>query len=93
MINEPAYNRKKFEDWIIEAVQEIPLYCDEWTNFNPSDPGITTLENLTALQIIQENYIKQLPTSLREDMLRITGLKSEAGKCAKAGSSWYNNLL
>ena len=83
MINEPAYNRKKFEDWIIEAVQEIPLYCDEWTNFNPSDPGITTLENLTALQIIQENYIKQLPTSLREDMLRITGFKSEAGKCAK----------
>lgn len=83
MINEPTYEKKKFEDWIVEAVQEIPLYCDEWTNFNPSDPGMTILENLTAMQIIQENYITQLPTSLREDMLGITGFKSEPGKCAK----------
>ena len=27
-----------------EAIRLIPQYCPEWTNFNPSDPGITLIE-------------------------------------------------
>ena len=37
-----------------ENISKIPIYTDEWTNFNPSDPGITILENLAGIQIIQQ---------------------------------------
>ncbi len=35
---------KNYEDLIDELVQSIPNFSAEWTNFNPSDPGITLLE-------------------------------------------------
>ena len=41
---------KSYEERMTEAIAQIPLYSDEWTNFNVSGPGITILENLTALR-------------------------------------------
>jgi len=35
---------KNYEDLIDELVQSIPNFSADWTNFNPSDPGITLLE-------------------------------------------------
>lgn len=35
---------KNYEDLIDELVQSIPHFSADWTNFNPSDPGITLLE-------------------------------------------------
>ena len=43
-----------FENLIEEARKQIPLYTKEWTNFNPSDPAETILENLSAFSILQQ---------------------------------------
>lgn len=40
----PNLDDKTFEQLMEEARAVIPRYSREWTNFNPSDPGITLLE-------------------------------------------------
>jgi hypothetical protein len=47
MIPAPKLDDRTYADLVAEAMRLIPRYCPEWTNHNPSDPGITLLE-LTA---------------------------------------------
>ena len=84
MISDAALDGKSYEEYLAEAVRDIPLYCREWTNFNPADPGMTILENLTAFQMLQQNYIHQIPESMDEAVMALMGLHAGEGKCAKA---------
>jgi hypothetical protein len=47
MIPTPKLDDRSYADIMSEALRLIPRYCPDWTNHNPSDPGITILE-LTA---------------------------------------------
>ena len=47
MIPSPKLDDRTYADIVAEAMRLIPRYCPEWTNHNPSDPGITLIE-LTA---------------------------------------------
>src|SRR5438046_9796624 len=47
MIPSPKLDDRTYGDIVAEAMRLIPRYCPEWTNHNPSDPGITLVE-LTA---------------------------------------------
>ncbi len=47
MIPAPKLDDRTYADIVAEAMRLIPRYCPEWTNHNPSDPGVTILE-LTA---------------------------------------------
>ena len=40
----PAIDDRRFKDLMAEAISLIPRYNKEWTNYNPSDPGIALLE-------------------------------------------------
>ncbi|MBZ0303571.1 MAG: hypothetical protein K8J31_27780 [Anaerolineae bacterium] len=40
----PSLDDRTFDDLVEEARALIPLYAPEWTNHNPSDPGITLIE-------------------------------------------------
>src|SRR5204863_8570690 len=44
MIPAPKLDDRTYADIVAEALRLIPRYCPEWTNHNPSDPGITVLE-------------------------------------------------
>ncbi|CAN1212797.1 putative baseplate assembly protein [Tumidithrix helvetica PCC 7403] len=35
---------RTFQDLVNECLLRIPRYCPEWTNYNPSDPGVTLIE-------------------------------------------------
>ncbi len=50
MLNDRFGEEKTYEELLSEALMKIPFYSEEWTNRNPSDPGITILENLTAFE-------------------------------------------
>jgi len=40
----PNLDDRTYDDLIQEALGLIPSYAQEWTNYNPSDPGITLIE-------------------------------------------------
>lgn len=48
----PRLDSKTYQNLIDEMVNSIPKYNKEWTNFNPSDPGITILELLAYISEI-----------------------------------------
>ena len=57
---------REYKDIMEECLLRIPRYCPEWTNYNPSDPGITTIEMFAWLthqmllrfnQVPRRNYI------------------------------------
>jgi hypothetical protein len=40
----PNLDDRRYEDLVAEAISLIPTYAPEWTNHNPSDPGVTLVE-------------------------------------------------
>ncbi len=65
----PNLDDRSFEEVVDEAIKLIPKYCPDWTDFNPSDPGITIIELLAWMtemiiyrlnRVPEKNYIKFL---------------------------------
>ena len=76
-------NDKTYQELISEAIMQIPLYTTEWTNFNPSDPGMTILENLTAFEALQQETIRQVTPQIRQKLLKMLGFTERKGRCAR----------
>ncbi|MCD7738362.1 MAG: baseplate J/gp47 family protein [Lachnospiraceae bacterium] len=83
MLNSRNLDDRTYEELLAEAYTEIPMYSEEWTNFNPSDPGVTILENLTAFQILQQNRINEITPAVRQKLLEMVGFRSQKGRCAR----------
>ncbi len=82
LISKNLENRT-YEEMLTEAILQIPLYSKEWTNFNPSDPAITILENLTAFETLQEVDINQVTPAIRQKLLKMVGFEGRKGRPAR----------
>ena len=51
MLQVPRLDGDDYESIFQRAKARIPTLTEEWTNFNASDPGITTLETLPGCLI------------------------------------------
>ena len=60
-----------------------PFYSEEWTNRNPSDPGITILENLTAFEALQQRRIWEITPAVVRRLLKLAGFEARKGRCAR----------
>lgn len=65
----PDLGRRSYGDILDEMVSSIPKYSENWTNYNPSDPGIMILEILAWIfdatlyridRLSEESYINFL---------------------------------
>lgn len=74
---------KDYLTMMTEALSKIPLYSKEWTNFNPSDPGITVLEVVTALNSLQSNQMGRISDSVKESLLKLMGFEAMSGRCGR----------
>ena len=74
---------KSYEERYDEAISRIPLYTADWTNFNPSDPGITILETLTGFETLQQNRFEEIPFAVRRNLLKMVGFTASRGKMAR----------
>ena len=83
MLSEKLPQDKEFEDLMQEARIQIPLYSREWTNFNPSDPAVTTLENLSAYTILQQAYTANVSSQAKEKIFGLLGYECRNGKNAR----------
>ena len=78
MLNSINLDDKSYEDLMAEALSKIPLYSDEWTNFNRSDPGVTILQNLSAFTLLQRGSINQVTDEVLRALL---GLEVTPAQC------------
>ncbi len=56
----PNLDDRRFDDLVQEGLRLIPEHAPEWTNHNPTDPGITVLElfaYVTEMLLYQTNRI------------------------------------
>lgn len=74
---------KTFEEWLEEALYKIPLYTGQWTNYNPSEPGMAILETFLALGILQQEKAVQVTPEAVEKLLKLTGIIRKKGSCAR----------
>ncbi|MCR4891520.1 MAG: hypothetical protein K5989_05005 [Lachnospiraceae bacterium] len=74
---------RTYQERMDDAFASLPLISGEWTNFNPSDPGMTILENLTVFETLQGSRINALTDRVQFMLLKMAGFQSSKGKCAR----------
>ncbi len=76
-------DRKSYEERMEAAIADIPLYTSEWTNFNPSDPGITMLETLLGFATLQQEGMDDIPFKVKQNLLKLVGFNINKGRSAR----------
>ena len=83
MLSVDELSSRTYDERMEDVMREIPIRSSEWTNYNPSDPGITILENMTAFTALQGSEIVTLSYRARMALLKMAGFVPMRGKCAK----------
>jgi predicted phage baseplate assembly protein len=84
MIPPPKLDDRSFHDIVEEAISMIPRYSPEWTNHNPSDPGITLIELAAWMTDLLIYRLNQVPDKNYVAFLNLLGIKLRAPRAAKA---------
>jgi baseplate J-like protein len=80
----PILDDRSYQQLRDELVRRIPVYTEEWTDHNPSDPGITLIE---LFAFLGENLLyrfNQIPDATRLQflkLLQIPMLPASASRC------------
>src|SRR6201994_5138806 len=84
MIPPPKLDDRTFNDIVEEAISRIPRYSPEWTNHNPSDPGITLIELAAWMTDLLIYRLNQVPDKNYVAFLNLLGIKLRAPRAARA---------
>lgn len=82
---------EEYERMLEQAISQISVYSDEWTNRLPSDPGITILENLTAFLLLLLQKIHSIPEETRCVLPELLGVHRREGACARVLLGAYDS--
>ncbi len=74
---------RSFRERMADVYTDLPTLSREWTNYNPSDPGITILENLTLFETYQGLRANTLTARAERMLLKMAGFEPRRGKCAR----------
>lgn len=80
---------RTFEDLVEECLLRIPRYCPEWTNHNPSDPGITMVELFAWLTDQMLMRFNQVPRRNYVKFLELLGIRLNAPRPAQVDVTFY----
>lgn len=83
-IPSPILDNRSYQQLRDELVRRIPVYAPEWTDHNPSDPGITLIE---LFAFLGENLLfrfNQIPESSKLAYLRLLRIPLLAAAPARA---------
>jgi predicted phage baseplate assembly protein len=80
---------RAYRDLIEECILRIPRYCPEWTNHNPSDPGITLIELFAWLTDQMQLRFNQVPRRNYVAFLELLGIRLQPPTPAKTALTFY----
>jgi hypothetical protein len=83
MLESINLNDQSYAELLADAISEIPLYGSEWTNFNPSDPGVSILQNLTAFNYLQQTAINTVTDAIKFKLLALLGFTPQKTRPAE----------
>ena len=83
MLHSIKLNDQDYEQLLGEALARIPLYTNEWTNFNVSDPGVTILQNLSSFSMLQQSLLDEVTDELRLKLLGLLGFYPSGIRAAR----------
>lgn len=75
---------RTFDDIVAEAIRLIPRYCPEWTNHNPSDPGIALIELFAWMTEMTLYRLNKVPEKTYLSLLELMGLSLVPPQPARA---------
>src|SRR5437868_6060192 len=84
MIPAPQLDDRTYADIVAEAMRLIPRYCPEWTNHNPSDPGITVLELTAWMTELILYRLNRVPEKTYLAFLNMIGIRLRSPQPAHA---------
>ncbi len=71
----PNLDDRHFQDIVDEAKKRIPHYCDEWTDHNVSDPGVTFIELFAWMTDMILYRVNQVPDRHYVKFMETMGIK------------------
>lgn len=80
---------RQFQDLVDECLLRIPRYCPEWTNHNPSDPGITLVELFAWMTDLMLERFNQVPRRNYVTFLELLGVRLRPPAPAKTEVTFY----
>ncbi|MCL6458570.1 MAG: hypothetical protein K6T85_11250, partial [Gorillibacterium sp.] len=81
----PKLDDLGFNELVADAKSLIPLYDPEWTNYNPSDPGITLIELFAWFSEMVLYRIDQVTEENHLQFLKLLGVELEDGEELTSG--------
>lgn len=81
---DPIIDDRSYVQLRDELIRRIPVYCPEWTDHNPSDPGVTLIE---LFAFLGENLLfrfNQIPEKSKLAYLRLLKIPPQAAVPAQA---------
>ncbi|UBV44951.1 putative baseplate assembly protein (plasmid) [Deinococcus taeanensis] len=80
---------RRFDDILDEARRLIPQFCPEWTDHNPSDPGMAILEVFAWMTDLLLYRVNQVPDKLLIAFLDLIGVQLAPPRAAQAPVTFY----
>lgn len=80
---------RTYQELVDECILRIPRYCPEWTNHNPSDPGITLIELFAWLTDQMLLRFNQVPRRNYVTFLEMLGLRLQPPVPARTQVTFY----
>ena len=80
---------RRYSDLLQECLLRIPRYCPEWTNYNPSEPGVTLLESFAWLTDQMLMRFNQVPRRHYVAFLELLGIRLQPPQPATTELTFY----
>lgn len=71
----PNLDDRTFDDIVDDVIRLIPRYCPDWTNHNPSDPGITLVELFAWMTELTLYRLNRVPDKVYVTLLDLIGIR------------------
>ncbi len=85
----PRLDDRTYNDLVEEAIRRIPLYTPEWTDHNPSDPGITLIELFAWMTDIVLYRLNRVPDKHYIKFMELIGLRLGEAEPAHAPVTFW----
>ncbi|MEU0002523.1 putative baseplate assembly protein [Streptomyces microflavus] len=90
MLPTPDLDDRRFQDLMEEGLRLIARRCPEWTDHNPSDPGVTLVEAFAMMTDHMLHRLNQVPDRLYVKFLDLIGVRMLPPVAARAPVTFWS---